>query len=175
MSKLSEVSSEMTFQLPTESAAQFKEFFNQLDSNLEALGIRSYGVGITTLEEVFLRIAKDGGSKEDESEEEIKSLKGGDQESLLKAFDDYSIAERHEEGAMNVFFQNLKALLKKKALLQVRDPRTLIIEMMFPIIFIFAGLALATIKPIREGVPRLLSPSIFPTPSHLYYNDMVPV
>lgn len=56
--KLQEVSSEMTFQLPTASSSQFKEFFNELDSNLETLGIRSYGVGITTLEEVFLKIGK---------------------------------------------------------------------------------------------------------------------
>jgi hypothetical protein len=61
-----------------------------------------------------------------------------------------------------VFFQNLKALLKKKFLLQIRDARTLLIEMLFPILFIFAGLALATIKPIREGIPRPLSPSIYP-------------
>lgn len=56
----------------------------------------------------------------------------------------------------------------------MRDPRTLLIEMLFPIIFIFTGLALATIKPIREGVARPLSPSIFPQPSHLYYNDKIP-
>lgn len=31
--------------------------------------------------------------------------------------EEYSITERHEEGAFNVFFQNLKALLKKKFLL----------------------------------------------------------
>lgn len=55
----------MTFQLPTESSSQFKDFFTRLDSNIDKLGIRSYGVGITTLEEVFLRIAK--GEKEDES------------------------------------------------------------------------------------------------------------
>ncbi len=65
-------------------------------------------------------------------------------------------------------------MLKKKFLVQVRDPRTLIIEMMFPIIFIFAGLALATVKPIKPGVPRPLSPSIFPEPSHLYFNDKIP-
>ena len=53
---MSEVSSEMTFQLPTESSSLFKDFFNELDNNLDNLGIRSYGVGITTLEEVFLKI-----------------------------------------------------------------------------------------------------------------------
>jgi hypothetical protein len=36
----------------------FKEFFNDLDNNLDLLNIRSYGVGITTLEEVFLKIGK---------------------------------------------------------------------------------------------------------------------
>jgi hypothetical protein len=70
---------------------------------------------------------------------------------------------------------NLRALIKKKFLLQIRDPRTLIIEIFFPIIFIFVGLALATIKPIREGKARALSPSIFPNPSHLYFNDRIPV
>jgi hypothetical protein len=70
---------------------------------------------------------------------------------------------------------NLRALIKKKFLLQIRDPRTLIIEIFFPIIFIFVGLALATIKPIREGKARALSPSIFPKPSHLYYNNRIPV
>jgi ATP-binding cassette subfamily A (ABC1) protein 3 len=54
--KLQEVSSEISFQLPSSSSKQFKNFFNEFDQNLETLGIRSYGVGITTLEEVFLKI-----------------------------------------------------------------------------------------------------------------------
>ena len=62
--KLQEVSSEMNFQLPTSSSGQFKEFFEVFDRNLDALGIRSYGGGITTLEEVFLKIGR--GSEEEE-------------------------------------------------------------------------------------------------------------
>ena len=50
----------MTFQLPNESSGQFKEFFFKLDNNLNQLGINSYGVGITTLEEVFLKIGDHG-------------------------------------------------------------------------------------------------------------------
>jgi hypothetical protein len=72
---------------------------------------------------------------------------------------------------MNNFFLSLKALLKKKFLVQVRDPRTLVIEMLFPIIFIFAGLALATRKPIMPGVPRPLTPTLLPSPSHLVFNE----
>ena len=37
-------------------SGKFKDFFNSLDKDLEKLGLDSYGVGITTLEEVFLKI-----------------------------------------------------------------------------------------------------------------------
>jgi ATP-binding cassette, subfamily A (ABC1), member 3 len=123
------------------------------------LGIQSYGVGITTLEEVFLKIAEDPEEIDIENSDEPKKALLNESNSKM---DDYSIVEEREEGTFNTFMLSLKSLLKKKWLLYVRDPRTLIIEMMFPIIFIFLGLFLATIKPIREGVPRPLNPTLFP-------------
>lgn len=54
--KLSEVSSEMIFQLPQSASAVFKDFFEELDESLENLRVKSYGVGVTTLEEVFLKV-----------------------------------------------------------------------------------------------------------------------
>ena len=62
---MQEVSSEVQYQLPTTSSHQFKQFFQDFDKNLEFLGIKSYGVGITTLEEVFLQI---GHGKIDQAE-----------------------------------------------------------------------------------------------------------
>lgn len=72
--KLQEVSSEITFQLPSSSSNKFKEFFESFDENLSALGIRSYGVGITTLEEVFLKI---GHGDEFEKKKQERSLQRG--------------------------------------------------------------------------------------------------
>ena len=135
------------------------------------MGIQSYGVGITTLEEVFLKIAEDPEELEADNLDEPKKALLNESNSKM---DDYSIVEDHEEGVFNTFMLSLRSLLKKKWLLYVRDPRTLIIEMMFPIIFIFLGLFLATIKPIREGVPRPLSPTILPQPSHLVFNNKIP-
>ena len=135
------------------------------------MGIQSYGVGITTLEEVFLKIAEDPEELEHDNLDEPKKALLNESNSKM---DDYSIVEDHEEGVFNTFMLSLRSLLKKKWLLYVRDPRTLIIEMMFPIIFIFLGLFLATIKPIREGVPRPLSPTILPQPSHLVFNNKIP-
>ena len=54
--KIMEVSTEITFQISKESSHQFKQFFYEFDKNQKNLGIRSYAVGITTLEEVFLNI-----------------------------------------------------------------------------------------------------------------------
>lgn len=53
---LSEVSSEIIFQIPKHLSGKFKGFFEEFDKSLDAIGIESYGVSVTTLEEVFLRI-----------------------------------------------------------------------------------------------------------------------
>jgi hypothetical protein len=103
----------MTFQLPSESASQFKDFFTQLDGCLDQLGIRSYGVGITTLEEVFLKIAE---GTEEAKGEKIDTDDSKNKLLLQNELDDYSIVEQHEEGYINNFFLSLKALLKKKLL-----------------------------------------------------------
>ena len=53
---LQEVSSEITFQIPNSLSGKFKDFFSKFDSELDTLGIRSYGISVTTLEEVFLKV-----------------------------------------------------------------------------------------------------------------------
>jgi len=50
------VSSEEIYQLPLDSVTTFEALFNGLDQNLDTLGIDSYGISITTLEEVFLSV-----------------------------------------------------------------------------------------------------------------------
>lgn len=63
----------ITFRLPKEAAPRFPEFFAHLDEVKESMGIDSYGVSLTTLEEVFLRIGLE--EKEREEEEEDNAAK----------------------------------------------------------------------------------------------------
>jgi len=42
--------------IPQTETAKLKDFFKELDEKLEQLEIQSYGVSITTLEEVFIKI-----------------------------------------------------------------------------------------------------------------------
>jgi ATP-binding cassette subfamily A (ABC1) protein 3 len=70
---LSEVSSEITYQIPTALSYKFKEFFTNFDNSLDSLEIRSYGISVTTLEEVFLRVGHgDDGNESVKLKESMK-------------------------------------------------------------------------------------------------------
>ena len=51
----SNVGAELSFILPKEQCAAFEALFTDLEQNQDSLGIASFGVSVTTLEEVFLR------------------------------------------------------------------------------------------------------------------------
>ncbi|KAJ0412877.1 hypothetical protein ATCC90586_002507 [Pythium insidiosum] len=55
---LSDVGAELAFQLPLEASVQFPALFDALDDGRAALGVRSYGISVTTLEEVFIKVAE---------------------------------------------------------------------------------------------------------------------
>ena len=46
----------MTYLIPRDQTDNFKSFFENLDSKLDYYEIKSYGVSMATLEEVFLNI-----------------------------------------------------------------------------------------------------------------------
>lgn len=51
----SNIGAELSFRLPHNSTGMFPALFDDLDSNKQNLGISSYGVSVTTMEEVFIR------------------------------------------------------------------------------------------------------------------------
>ena len=54
---LTDVGTEMVVQLPFTSSSKFAALFEALDQNDKQLGVRSYGMSVTTLEEVFINVA----------------------------------------------------------------------------------------------------------------------
>ena len=53
-----ETEKELTINIPTNLQEKFKEFFDNFDSSLEDLGIRSYDIQMTTLTEVFDKVGR---------------------------------------------------------------------------------------------------------------------
>ena len=56
VTKLTEIQGEMTIQIPREYTPLFKDFFTDFDNDLGMLEIQTYGMSVTTLEQVFLEI-----------------------------------------------------------------------------------------------------------------------
>lgn len=177
VTKLSEVSSEITFQIPQAESEKFEMFFMDLDENLKNLKIKSYGVGVTTLEEVFLKVGRedeDGGSRKSVSElkQEIeetkneKSSKSLNHSGEMEQVDEYSIAENSVE---NVFWLHFGALVTKRFLVSFRQLKTSLIEILIPIILIIVGLALASIDFFTDSIVADISPTVFPTPNKFNY------
>lgn len=51
--------SEIIYNIPFEDSVRFPQMFEELDQSLESVGMSSYGVAITSLEDVFLKVGKD--------------------------------------------------------------------------------------------------------------------
>jgi hypothetical protein len=63
---LSVAGGEMAYALPLESAPRFPALFTELEARRSVLKVGDYGIGLTTLEEVFLKIAQEEHADEEE-------------------------------------------------------------------------------------------------------------
>ena len=54
--KLTEVQSEITLQIPNHYSHKFKAFFENFDADLDRLEVLAYGISVTTLEDVFMKV-----------------------------------------------------------------------------------------------------------------------
>ncbi|GAB9477940.1 Abc transporter a family member 1, partial [Globisporangium polare] len=115
---LSNVGSEIAFQLPLSSSTEFAVMFAEMDSRLASLGLLSYGVSVTTLEEVFIKVAEAG--DEDHQHTLAKDARSGTPETspTNSAIDDSSTAQ-----AESLFSAHLGALLLKRFRVAKRDKK----------------------------------------------------
>ena len=170
--KLSEVSSELTFQIPNELSAKFKDFFGLFDASLEKLGVRSYGISVTTLEEVFLRVGHgDDSNKNQEEPAKIKN-KADEKDSLLGGtpHDDYSISSQPKLSFCKQFWQHLGALLLKRFYMYRRNIKGLMTEVFVPVILVLIGFGMTQVQFFFSQPTRTLSASLYPSPQRVSVN-----
>eukprot|EP00743_Colponemidia_sp_Colp-15_P004647 GILK01005008.1.p1 GENE.GILK01005008.1~~GILK01005008.1.p1 ORF type:complete len:2608 (-),score=498.63 GILK01005008.1:139-7962(-) len=193
---LSEVGAEISYQLPLSSSGNFAEMFRELEDRKHELLILSYGISVTTLEEVFLRIARgDFGEREDVqtvrrlSERARNSL--GSRTSFTAHLTD-SMLRRSQKSIQfeepqvvvkepleteedytwksnmgeSLFFRHLFALIRKRYLYSRRDWKALIFELVIPVIVLILGLLLLQNIPFPPRNPYTFSVA--------KYNDGLP-
>ena len=155
---ISRVAAEVAFQLPLNEMSKFKELFNGLDENLQELKINSYGISITTLEEVFLKVAegsdpsKKGGMKFNKEENENDLI------------DDFDLNAVKIKGKIAMFFVHFWALFIKRLQYFKRDKKGLCCEIFMPVAIVGVGLCITFIQFLYEAPPLKMSPEIFKLP-----------
>ncbi|XP_077103623.1 phospholipid-transporting ATPase ABCA1b isoform X2 [Siphateles boraxobius] len=178
---------EITYVLPYESAKDgaFVELFHDLDERLADLGISSYGVSDTTLEEIFLKVAEDSGVDAEIISDGTVPVRrhrqhafGGDHQSCLKPLtddDDFDCTEScgdpesketdyfsvtDGKGSYQVKGWSLKrqqfvALLWKRFLFARRSRKGFFAQIVLPAVFVCIALVFSLIVPPFGKYPSL--------------------
>jgi len=134
---LSDVSAEFALQLPLNSTSKFQNLFDELDKNLNKLGLSTYGVSVTTLEEVFLNVAKINAPEKHYKKKDDATI------AMKDDLDDYNIEEDRIKGSWTIFKTHFKALIKKRIQYTRRDKRGLVCELVLPILMVIGGILIA--------------------------------
>ena len=133
---LNNVGTEMSFQLPIGAAAKFTPMFEKLDREMDKQNIVTYGVSITTLDEVFLLVARgETGEKMD-----LKSSRAGG--GTLLGEDEKSVRSRMNLDNDGLFGRHVQSLFRKRALNFKRDKKAWVCSTLLPSILVLIGFLL---------------------------------
>ncbi|KAG7398223.1 ATP-binding cassette sub- A member 12 [Phytophthora boehmeriae] len=138
---LSNVGSEIAYQLPQKSSPQFAAMFTKIDSNLQKLGVLSYGISATTLEEVFIKVAE----ADDENHQHTlghRSRPGETEKSLTLQ-------------TSGLFVTHLRALILKRFHDAKREKKVVIYTIMYPILLLLAGLVILKTSSSTSDNPNM--------------------
>ncbi|POM80172.1 ABC transporters ABCA family, partial [Phytophthora palmivora] len=159
---LSSSGSELVFQLPTASSEAFPSMLEHLDADMHQLGVQQYGISVTTLEEVFLRISQDHeeGQHEAESEALLPALERKPSASasmkLVSAGGVVNLPAAPPPIIEPSMWTQYLALTKKHFQIAKRDKKTLAYSVGIPLIFLIILAALPEIQ-VADFIPNYAS------------------
>mmetsp|Transcript_22435 Transcript_22435/g.36763 ORF Transcript_22435/g.36763 Transcript_22435/m.36763 type:complete len:908 (-) Transcript_22435:925-3648(-) len=147
---LSNVAGEISFQLPKASSRNFADLFDEIDKNLETLGVDAYSISVTTLEEVFVRVGEgvnrtkhieakvssEEASLEKKQDHKVISMKTSNNNAIIDA---KVIEVSKEEVPMGRMFT---ALIMKRWLSSKRNINIWLWQLVYPTLIIIAGIGL---------------------------------
>ena len=155
----SDVGAELAVMLPSEGSGKFASLFKELDGAIKNVGFASYGISCTTLEEVFLSIARGGvgggaASRRmslDGKKKNARIVDDGDSADGTPLMDDDhdAIAEADEDlrrgyvKGRALLARQARGLLWKRYLNWRRDAWSVLIQIVVPVLFFVLALVLA--------------------------------
>jgi len=166
---LSDAGTELSFQLPLSSSDKFQSLFDYFDDNETALGIRSYGMSVTTLEEVFIKVAH-GAESPTLADDIMKKNTGflevgtattaavvsADPEVGDKVASSASFQRLGEDQQFWFFIRHMHAMIMKRALYFSRDKKAWVFMYGFPILLVLIGMIVQLVTNFAVNQPALV-------------------
>ncbi|XGW15123.1 hypothetical protein V3C99_000981 [Haemonchus contortus] len=122
---------EATFIISAKCRAQFSEMFADLESAQHSLGISSYGMSITTMEEVFLRVG-------DLAQERLNQENGEENLETPELENDPFLAQLRVTQRLKglpYYCQQVEAMFIKRTIFFYRKWITFVMNLLFPILY----------------------------------------
>ena len=163
----SDVSAEVALQLPLEAAGNFKNMFDEIDSKLAELNLSSYGISVTTLEEVFLNVAKVTTPEKHYQKKITPELTPQDD---LNGFD---LRKEKMQGSWKIFKTHFAALVRKRVQYFKRDKKGLCCELFLPVLMILVGVLIGKGGFIKTPVPLPIVDDLYDYRLKVAYNPNV--
>lgn len=181
---------ELSYVLPRDMSSHFEQLFTELETKQRQLGVGSFGVSVTTMEEVFLKVGEqydisdsiEHNSYGSEQTTDVNSIKVSgtsrdSTEALGSRMADSPVALlRTKKPRLNtgfsLAFQQFRAMLVKRFHYSTRYKMAILTQLFLPIAFTLVGLILAKTEPgPRDSPPRVLTAAQFQDNYALVYAD----
>ncbi|DBA00014.1 TPA: hypothetical protein N0F65_002017 [Lagenidium giganteum] len=157
-----DVGTELTFQLPFEASSRFPKLFEALDAQQQALGIESYAISVTTLEEIFLKVAETHAAEQAQQALQNKAAAKEamiddkvDEVATSMPTDDASHTSR-QHSLIVWFIIQLHALLLKRFWSARRDGAMVFYSTLLPAIVLFVGLTSLKLSLFIKNDPKVM-------------------
>ncbi|EFA79500.1 ABC transporter A family protein [Heterostelium album PN500] len=128
---LSDAGTELSYRLPTSSVDQFVPFFKALDQQKQYLGVGNYGISVTTMEEVFLRIGQEGKHGHG-GQFNINANENHNEEAIKRAISTSSVGVSWK--------QQLKGLIIKRLHTSKKDLKSFFLTILVPAVIICSSI-----------------------------------
>ena len=174
-SVVSNSGSEITFRLPLDASDRFPPMFTQLEQKVDSQEISTYGVSITTLEEVFLMVTR--GETKEENTIVSSASPSNDEEAAGPSSVERGSSDVHDLGIADneaqrllssngcgsqseIFRVHVQSLFHKRALNFKRDKKAWVCSIILPVLLsLLSFINVTIIAQDRNMQPLELKPS----------------
>ncbi|KAM7349571.1 ATP binding cassette subfamily A member 3 isoform 2-T3 [Cochliomyia hominivorax] len=153
-----DIGAELSYQLPDNYSSKFEEMFRSLEEQSDDLRLNGYGIGITSLEEVFMKVGAENAC--DGSRKPTSAIMNGgsgfpddDVESITseRLFSENT----HLLKGVNLLNNQWRAMMLKKFLYTYRNKLMFLIQNIMPIFFVTITILIARTQGTFRALPAM--------------------